>query len=247
MQNVRAKVVAITGASSGIGAATALHLASLGARVVIGAPAGTVHDMERVVGEIRAAGGQAAYVTVDVTQRAEVAAFVKFTTATFGRLDVMVNNAGVMALSPIDALKVDEWDRMVDINIKGMLYGIAAALPVMQAQQSGHVINIASVAGHVVTQNSGVYCATKMAVRAVSEGLRQEVGENIRVTIISPGAVQSNLASSITHAESREEEAKVRAIAVKAQAIAGAIAFAISQTPDVDVNEILIRPTAQPF
>lgn len=247
MDNIKGKVIAITGASSGIGAATARHLASKGASVVIGAPANTRGDLERIVGEIRGAGGKAAFTELDVTRLADVVAFVEFAKESFGRLDVMVNNAGVMALAPLDALKVDEWDRMIDINVKGVLYGIAASLPVMQAQNSGHIINVASVAGHIVTKNSGVYCATKSAVRVISEGLRQEVGDSIRVTIISPGAVESNLATSISHAESRAEEKRVRDIAVKAVAIAGAIAFAIDQTSDVDVNEILIRPTAQPF
>lgn len=247
MENVKDKVVAITGASSGIGAATARHLAELGAQVVLGAPASTRHDMEAIVADIQRSGGKAAYTVVDVTNLEEVKAFVQFAVTTFGRLDVIFNNAGVMPLSPIDAFKVGEWDLMIDVNIKGVLYGIAAALPIMQAQKSGHIINTASVAGHIVTKNSAVYCGTKIAVRAISEGLRQEVDENIRVTIISPGAVESNLASSISHVESKAEEAKVRQIAVKAKAIAGAVAFAISQTPDVDVNEILLRPTAQPF
>jgi NADP-dependent 3-hydroxy acid dehydrogenase YdfG len=159
----------------------------------------------------------------------------------------MINNAGVMPLSPINAFKIDEWDLMIDVNIKGVLYGVASALPVMQQQNCGHIINIASVAGHIVTKNSAVYCGTKFAVRVISEGLRQEVGDSIRVTIISPGAVQSNLASTITDPEAKAEERKVRDIAVKADAIAGAIAYAISQPPEVDVNEILLRPTAQPF
>lgn len=247
MQNVHGKVVAITGASSGIGEATARYLAGLGAHVVIGAPANTVPAMETIVQQIQDAGGTAAFVVLDVTQRDDVQNFVDFTVDKFGRLDVIVNNAGIMPLSPIEALKVNEWDAMIDINIKGVLYGIAAALPVMKAQDSGHIVNIASVAGHIVTRNSAVYCGTKVAVRAISEGLRQEVGEKIRTTIISPGAVQSNLASTISDAEAKAEEQKVRDIAVKAEAIASAIAFAISQPAEVDVNEILIRPTAQPF
>lgn len=247
MQNVHGKVVAITGASSGIGEATARYLAGLGAHVVIGAPASTVPAMETIVQQIQDAGGTAAFVVLDVTQRDDVQNFVDFTVDKFGRLDVIVNNAGIMPLSPIEALKVNEWDAMIDINIKGVLYGIAAALPVMKAQDSGHIVNIASVAGHIVTRNSAVYCGTKVAVRAISEGLRQEVGEKIRTTIISPGAVQSNLASTISDAEAKAEEQKVRDIAVKAEAIASAIAFAISQPAEVDVNEILIRPTAQPF
>ncbi|PLR64144.1 oxidoreductase [Pseudomonas sp. QC2] len=247
MENVKGKVVAITGASSGIGEATARYLAGLGAKVVIGAPANTVSAMEKIVKEIQSAGGTATHVVVDVTRRQDVQHFVDVAVETYGRLDVIVNNAGIMPLSPIEALKVDEWDAMIDINIKGVLYGIAAALPVMKAQNSGHIVNIASVAGHIVTRNSAVYCGTKIAVRAISEGLRQEIGEHIRTTIISPGAVESNLASTITDVEAKAEEKKVRDIAMKATAIAGAIAFAMSQPPEVDVNEILIRPTAQPF
>lgn len=247
MDNIEGKVVAITGGSSGIGAATARHLAQSGAHVVIGAPSNTVDAMSQIVDEIRANGMKAEYCSVDVRERAQVAEFIQRAVDSFGRIDVLINNAGVMPLSPLDALKVDEWDLMVDINLKGVLYGIAAALPPMQKQQSGHIINLASVAGHVVTPNSAVYCATKTAVRAVSEGLRQEVGENIRVTMISPGAVQSNLAATITDADSRRQEAKVRALAMSASVIANAIAYAISQPNEVDVNEILIRPTAQPF
>lgn len=247
MKNIEDKVIAITGGSSGIGEAAARHLASQGAKVVIGAPSNTTAAMSRIVDEIRAAGQKAEYYALDVRDRAQMKGFVQHTVDAFGRIDVLINNAGVMPLSPVEALKVDEWDLMVDINIKGVLYGIAAALPVMRKQSSGQFINMASVAGHVITPNSAVYCATKTAVRAVSEGLRQEVGEDIRVTLISPGAVQSNLANSITDQQSREEEARVRALAIKAESIAHAMAYAISQPREVDVNEILIRPTAQPF
>ncbi|PRZ44973.1 NADP-dependent 3-hydroxy acid dehydrogenase YdfG [Paraburkholderia fungorum] len=241
------KVVVVTGGSSGIGEATARELASRGATVVIGALGNTVNAMKRIVEDIQGAGGKAAYYEVDVTKREDVEGLVKFAHERFGRVDVMVNNAGIMPLSPIDALKVEEWDRMIDINIKGVLYGIAAVLPGMKSRRSGHIINIASVAGHIVTKGSAVYCGTKFAVRAISEGLRQEVGDDIRVTIISPGAVESHLADSITDENSKAEEAKVRAIAIGARYIAGAIAFAMEQPPEVDVNEILIRPTAQPF
>lgn len=247
MNNIEGKVIAITGGSSGIGEAAARHLAAAGAKIVIGAPANTTEALSRIVDEIRSSGSKAEYVTVDVRERAEVQHFVDHAVSSFGKIDVLINNAGVMPLSPMEALKVDEWDLMVDINVKGVLYGIAAALPHMRRQGEGHIINMASVAGHVVTPNSAVYCATKTAVRAVSEGLRQEIGEDIRVTLISPGAVQSNLASSITDEISKREEAKVRALAIPAEAIAQSMAFAISQPREVDVNEILIRPTAQPF
>ncbi|MFI0821929.1 SDR family oxidoreductase [Streptomyces sp. NPDC021098] len=241
------KVIAVTGASSGIGEATARALAAQGNFVILGALEHTIPELEKIVSDIRAEGGTAVWCAVDVTDRKQVEAFVARTVEEFGRLDVLVNNAGIMPLSPIERLKVDEWDAMIDINLKGVLYGIGAALPVMQAQNSGHFVNIASVAGHVVTPNSAVYCATKAAVRVVSEGLRQEVGDSIRVTIISPGAVQSNLAATISDAESRAEEAKVRAVAIEADVVAGAIAFAINQPMTVDVNEVLLRPTAQPF
>lgn len=247
MKNIEDKVIAITGGSSGIGEAAARHLASQCAKVVIGAPSNTTAAMSRIVDEIRADGHKAEYYALDVRDRVQMEGFVQHTVDAFGRIDVLINNAGVMPLSPVEALKVDEWDLMVDINIKGVLYGIAAALPVMRKQGSGQFINMASVAGHVITPNSAVYCATKTAVRAVSEGLRQEVGEDIRVTLISPGAVQSNLANSISDQQSRDEEARVRALAIKAEAIAQAMAYAISQPREVDVNEILIRPTAQPF
>lgn len=182
---------------------------------------------------------------MDVTDREQVEGLVKAAVEEFGRLDVIVNNAGLMPLSPLSALKVDEWDRMVDVNIKGVLYGIAAALSEMEKQQDGHIINLSSVAGHAVFETSAVYSGTKHAVRAISEGLRMEVGENIRSTIISPGAVESELTSQITHSDSAEGADALYDDAIGADAVARAIVFAIEQPRDVDVNEIIVRPTAQ--
>jgi NADP-dependent 3-hydroxy acid dehydrogenase YdfG len=201
--------------------------------------------LQTVVADIQRAGGQVAAKQVDVTKRREVDAFVQAAVAKFGRMDVLVNNAGLMALGPIDKALVDEWDRMVDINIKGVLYGIAAALPVFARQKGGHIINIASVAGHKVSMGGAVYCATKHAVRAISEGLRQEV-DGIRTTIISPGAVQSELPLGISDPDTAAHVQEFyRQQAIPADAVARAIAYAIEQPADVDINEILLRPTVQ--
>jgi NADP-dependent 3-hydroxy acid dehydrogenase YdfG len=243
MVGVDGKVVAITGASSGIGEATARMLAGLGAKVVIGAR--RTDRLERLAGEITAAGGSVRARMLDVTRRADVAAFVEVAQAEFGRLDVMVNNAGVMPLSPLDALKVEEWDRMVDVNIKGVLYGIAAALPVMKAQGSGQIINLSSIGGHRVSPTAAVYCATKFAVGAISDGLRQEM-DRIRVTVISPGTTTSELADTISDPTARDAMKAWRAITISPDAVARAIAYAIGQPDDVDVSEIVVRPTASP-
>jgi NADP-dependent 3-hydroxy acid dehydrogenase YdfG len=243
MSNIEGKVVVITGASSGLGEATARHLASKGASVFLGAR--RMDRLQTVVADIQRAGGRAAAMRVDVTRRAEVDAFLQAATEKFGRIDVLVNNAGLMALAPIGKTLVDEWDRMIDINIKGVLYGIAAALPVFARQKGGHIINIASVAGHKVSMGGAVYCATKHAVRVISEGIRQEV-DGIRTTIISPGAVQSELPLGISDPETAAGTKEFyRLTAIPADAVARAIAFAIEQPADVDINEILLRPTAQ--
>lgn len=243
MVGVDGKVVAITGASSGIGEATARMLAGLGAKVVIGAR--RTDRLERLAGEITAAGGSVRAWMLDVTRRADVAAFVEVAQAEFGRLDVMVNNAGVMPLSPLDALKVEEWDRMVDVNIKGVLYGIAAALPVMKAQGAGQIINLSSIGGHRVSPTAAVYCATKFAVGAISDGLRQEM-DRIRVTVISPGTTTSELADTISDPTARDAMKAWRAITISPDAVARAIAYAIGQPDDVDVSEIVVRPTSSP-
>jgi NADP-dependent 3-hydroxy acid dehydrogenase YdfG len=241
MSNLNGKVVLITGASSGIGEGAARLLAEQGARVVLGAR--RTDRLEKLAAEL---GENARYRTLDVTSREEMEAFVAYAEAEFGRVDVIVNNAGLMPLSPLNALKVDEWDRMIDVNIRGVLHGIAATLPRMEAQGSGQIINISSIGGHYVVPTAAVYCATKYAVRAISDGLRQET-DKIRVTVISPGVVESELASTITHEASQEGMKSFRQIAITPDAIARAIAFAISQPEDVDVSEIIVRPTASPY
>lgn len=238
---VEGKVVVVTGASSGIGEATARMLAQRGARVVVGAR--RVDRLEALVAEIRAAGGVAEYQALDVTRREQVEAIVDLARRTYGRVDVVVNNAGIMPLSMMEQLKVDEWDRMIDVNIKGLLYGVAAGLPIMREQKSGHFINLSSIGGHFVVPTGAVYCATKFAVRAISDGLRQELGPDIRVTIISPGVVESELAESISDARARDEMKEFRANAIPADAIARAIVFAIEQPGDVSVSEMIVRPT----
>jgi len=241
--NLKNKVIAITGASSGIGEATARLLAKRGAKVVLGAR--RTDKLKKIESEIAASGGEALFQTVDVTSRKEMKAFADAAVKRFGRLDVFVNNAGLMPLSPLAADKVDEWDQMIDINIKGVLYGISAALPHFQTQNSGHLINISSVAGHIVFPGGAVYCATKFAVKAISEGFRQEVGPHIRTTIISPGAVNTELATHITDAHAVDAMKAVLDVAIDSEAIARAIVFAIEQPGEVDINEILVRPTAQ--
>ncbi|KOU16087.1 SDR family oxidoreductase [Streptomyces virginiae] len=236
------KVVAITGASSGIGEATARRLAADGHRVLLGAR--RTERLEALSREINAAGGAAAYRRLDVTDAADVRAFVAAAGERYGRLDVMVNNAGVMPLSPLDALAVDEWDLMIDVNVRGVLHGIAAALPVMRARGGGHIVNIASVGAYEVSPTAAVYCATKFAVRAISEGLRQESGGDVRVTLVSPGVTESELADHISDPAAREAMQAYRAVALPASAVADAIAYAVSQPPEVDVNEIVVRPAA---
>jgi NADP-dependent 3-hydroxy acid dehydrogenase YdfG len=244
MSEVKGKVVAITGASSGIGEAAARGLAAAGAKVVLGAR--RLDRLEAIAADIRKSGGEAEIQAIDVSKREDLMRLVKKAQDRFGRLDVLIGNAGLMPLSPLDDLRVDEWERMIDVNIKGVLYGIAAALPVFRAQGSGHFINVSSVAGHRVSPTSAVYSGTKYAVRAISEGLRQEAGDTIRVTIISPGAVESELAETITNARVKERIVEYRKMAIPADAIAAAMAYAIGQPENVDVSEILIRPTAQP-
>ena len=244
MSDVKGKVVAITGASSGIGEAAARLLAASGARVMLGAR--RADRLALIADDIRRKNGEADVLAIDVSRRADLALLVTRAQDRFDRLDVLISNAGLMPLSPLDDLRVDEWDRMIDVNIKGVLYGIAAALPVFRKQGSGHFINVSSVAGHRVGPNGAVYSATKFAVRALSEGLRQEAGDRIRVTIISPGAVESELAETISNPDVKQRIQDYRKMAIPAEAIAAAMAYAIGQPGNVDVNEILIRPTAQP-
>jgi NADP-dependent 3-hydroxy acid dehydrogenase YdfG len=242
--NVMEKVVLITGASSGIGAGIARELAKAGATVVLGAR--RTERLEELADEIRQNGGKVMTRRLDVTNRADVAAFADAARAEFGRVDVIVNNAGIMPLSPMASMKVDEWDRMVDVNIKGVLHGVAAVLPEMTERGSGHIINIASIGALQVVPTAAVYCATKFAVRAISDGLRQE-NDRLRVTCIHPGVVESELASTITDPVAAEGMKTYRAIALKPDAIARAVRFAIEQPEDVDVNEIVVRPTRSSY
>jgi NADP-dependent 3-hydroxy acid dehydrogenase YdfG len=244
MSAITGKVIAITGASSGIGEATARYLAKEGARVVLGAR--RTDRLETLVEAIRAEGGTALYRALDVTDRADMEALAREAVREYGRLDVFVNNAGVMPLSPLDALKVEEWDRMIDVNIRGVLHGIAASLPIMKAQGTGQIINLSSIGGHAVSPTAAVYCATKFAVGAISEGLRQE-NDRIRVTVISPGVTESELAETISDETAREAMQGFRRIAIPAEAIARAIGYAIAQPDDVDVSELIVRPTASPY
>lgn len=246
MSGIQEKVVVVTGASSGIGKATARLLAQKGAKLVLAAR--RTEKLAQLVSEIRTAGGHAEYQTADVSREEDVESLVWFAKNTFGRVDVIINNAGVMPLSALEELKVNEWERMIDVNIKGVLYGISAGLPIMKAQGAGHFINISSIGGHYIVPTAAVYCATKFAVRAISEGLRQEqLGGDIRVTIISPGVVESELAESISDPGARENMKSFRKIALQPDAIARAIGYAIEQPKDVDVSEIIVRPTASPY
>ena len=242
---IAGKVVVITGASSGLGEATARLLSAQGATVVLGAR--RVERLQKLVDELTANGGQAFALATDVTDHNQVKSLVDAAVRKYGRIDVMINNAGLMPHSPLERLKIDDWNRTIDVNIKGVLYGIAAALPHMKQQKAGHIINVSSVAGHKVTPNGAVYCATKHAVRALSEGLRVEVKPyNIRTTIISPGAVATELPDSITEPDVAAGISKFyKEYAIPADSFARAVAFAMSQPEDVDINEILFRPTRQ--
>lgn len=242
--NIEGKIVVITGASSGLGEATARHLSQQGATVVFGAR--RVERIEALARELESDGRKAMAIQTDVTQSAQVQRLVDAAVAAYGRIDVMINNAGLMPHSPLERLKIADWDRMIDVNIKGVLYGIAAALPHMKQQKSGHFINVSSVAGHKVRPGGAVYSATKHAVLALSEGLRLEVKPyNIRTTVISPGAVATELPDSITEADVAASVRKIYENAIPADAFARAVAYAMSQPDDVDVNEILFRPTRQ--
>jgi NADP-dependent 3-hydroxy acid dehydrogenase YdfG len=243
MSDIKGKVILITGASSGIGEATARMLARKGANVVLGAR--RTDRLEKVTKEIRDEGGTAHFRALDVSKLDDMQAFANFALETHGRIDVVVNNAGVMPLSKLEELKIDEWNRMIDVNIRGVLHGIAAGLPVMKKQGSGQFVNLSSIGGHLVWPTCAVYSATKFAVIAISEGLRQE-NDNIRVTVISPGVTESELAHSISDESAREAMKEFRKLAIPPEAIARAIAFAIEQPDDVDVNEIIVRPTASP-
>jgi NADP-dependent 3-hydroxy acid dehydrogenase YdfG len=244
-ENIRDKVVVITGASSGLGEAAARLLAKEGAKLVLGAR--RLDRLQALAGELSL--GKDAIMQTDVTDVAQVRRLVDHAVKTHGRVDVIINNAGLMPHSPLERGKVEDWDRMIDVNIKGVLYGIAAALPHMKTQKSGHIINVSSVAGHKVGPGGAVYAATKHAVRIISEGLRQEVKPyNIRTTIISPGAVATELPDSVTEPDVAEGvRALYDRVAIPADSFARTVVFAMSQPDEVDINEILFRPTAQEY
>ena len=238
----RGKVVLITGASSGIGAGIARELGRAGARLALGAR--RTERLDALAAEIGGAfGAEVLTRRLDVTDRDDVAAFTEAARARYGRVDVLINNAGIMPLSPMAALKVAEWDAMIDVNIKGVLHGIAAVLPEMTARGAGHIVNIASIGALAVVPTAAVYCATKYAVRAISDGLRQE-NQKLRVTCVHPGVVESELADTITDPTAAQAMKAYRAIALTPDAIGRAVRFVLEQPDDVDVSEIVVRPTA---
>lgn len=244
MTGIIGKVVAITGASSGIGEATALHLADRGARLVLGAR--RLDRLELLSGRITEAGGEAVPVQSDVRSRADTERLVATARERFGRLDVLVSNAGSMAISPLDELRTDDWDLMVDVNLKGVLNGIAAALPAFREQGSGHFVHTASTAAYKVVPGQAVYAATKTAVKALTEGLRQEAGPSLRVTLVSPGATDTEgLGKGASADTSAELLARYRSIAQPPEAVARAIAYAVEQPATVDVSELVVRSVAQ--
>ncbi len=243
MSAIQNKVVIITGASSGLGEATARRLAKNGAKLMLAAR--RENRLQKLGSEIEQDGGTAKYQVTDVTDRSAVDALVKVTKEAYGKIDVLVNNAGLMPLSPLAEIKVEEWEKMIDVNIKGVLYGIAAVMPVMLQQESGHIINLSSVAGHKVFPGGAVYCATKFAIKAISEGIRLESEGKIRSTNISPGVVDTELTDTISDEETAKNVEQMYSVAIDADAIARAITFAIEQPEDVDINEMIIRPTKQ--
>ncbi|RVU53545.1 SDR family NAD(P)-dependent oxidoreductase [Pseudomonas syringae] len=244
MSNIQGKVVLITGASSGIGEAAARLIAAKGAHVVLGAR--RVERLQTLAADIEAQGGSARFRALDVTDALDMQAFADFAKHAFGKIDVIINNAGVMPLSPLAALNIAEWNQMLDVNVRGVLHGIAAVLPSMQAQGHGQIINISSIGGLAVSPTAAVYCATKFAVRAISDGLRQET-DKIRVTVVCPGVVESELADSISDETAREAMKAFRKVALEPDAIARALVYAIEQPDGVDVNEIVVRPTGSAY
>lgn len=243
-KEIKGKVVAITGASSGMGEATALMLAAQGAKIVAGAR--RTDRLANLVARITQAGGEAVYIRTDVKQRIDLINLVELAIKQYGKLDVLINNAGIGPISLMEELRVEDWEEMIDINVKGVLYGIAASLPVFRQQGFGHIINIASTAGHRIVPTMAVYAGSKFAVRAISEGLRQEAGDKLRVTIISPGVVKTSFVESITDVGMKASIMETMGnIGISPDAIARAILYAMEQPAEVDINEIVIRPTAQ--
>jgi NADP-dependent 3-hydroxy acid dehydrogenase YdfG len=242
--NIKGKVVAITGASSGIGAATAIMLAAKGAKVVLGAR--REDRLKSLAKKIKADGGEAIYLETDIRNQQDLIQMVQLACETYGRLDVIVNNAGIARLSRIDDVQVSDWEEMIDVNLKGTLYGIAAALPVFKRQGFGHIINIISTSGIKIVPLQGVYAGTKNAVRTITEALRQESGGLYRITGISPGFVNTELSDHITDEAARSAiKEKAAHIAITPDAIAGAVAYAISQPDNVELGDIVIRPSVQ--
>jgi NADP-dependent 3-hydroxy acid dehydrogenase YdfG len=244
MSNIKDKVIIITGASSGIGEATAHELASKGAKVVLAAR--REDRLLKLQQEIQSAGGQAIYKVTDVASAKQMEELASYAVKEFGKIDVIVNNAGVMPLSPVHEKKITEWEMMIDVNIKGVLYGIAAVLPYMRERKEGHIINVSSIAGHLVFKGSAVYSGTKFAVRAITEGVRmEEASNNIRTTIISPGTIQTELAGTISGKDVKDWVVENMKIGIHPSGIARGIASAIEQPADVSINEMIIRPTIQ--
>jgi NADP-dependent 3-hydroxy acid dehydrogenase YdfG len=243
MSGISGQVVIVTGASSGIGAATAERLAAAGAKVMLAARRGD--RLREIVDRIRAAGGDASYCVTDVSQQAATQRLAAATLEAYGRIDVLVNDAGVMSISPLSERRVEDWDRMIDINLKGVLYAMAAVLPVMQKQKSGHLINVASTLAHVPRGGAAVYCATKAAVLSISEAFRQEIGPDIRTTVISPGAVTSELHAGVADPGVRAALAEAYQNALSGTTVAEAILYALLQPAGVGINEIVLRPTTQ--
>jgi len=244
LHSTTAKVILLTGASSGIGEATARLLSAEGHILLLGAR--RRERLEALSQQLREQGATVDVLETDVRRRGDLQQLADLAIEKYGRIDVLINNAGIMPLSPLAALKVEEWESMLEVNVRGVLYGIAAVLPVMQAQQRGHIINVASIGAHSVSPTAAVYCATKYAVRALSEGLRQE-HDNLRVSVISPGVVESELAETISDDTARDAMRAFRKIALKPKSIARAISWSIAQPDEVDISEIIVRPTASPY
>lgn len=244
MQNIKGKVVAITGASSGMGKAIAIELAKNGAKVVLGAR--RTEQLQQIVEKIESKGGQAAFVQIDVKNKADLVRLVKTAVEQYGKLDVIVNNAGVSQLSRLDELDMDGWEEMIDINLKGVLYGMAAAIPVFRQQQSGHIVNIISTSGIKIVPMQGVYAGTKNAIRTIAEAFRQESDGTIRITGISPGFVKTDFADNIKNEEMKTAVQKgMEQMAIDPIAIANAVMYAVSQPSDVEIGDIVIRPSKQ--
>jgi NADP-dependent 3-hydroxy acid dehydrogenase YdfG len=244
MQNIKGKIVAITGASSGMGKAIAIELAKNGAKPVLGARR-TAH-LQQIVEEIKSEGGDATFVQIDVKNKVDLIKFVNTAVEHYGKLDVIVNNAGVSQLSRIDELDIDGWEEMIDINLKGVLYGMASAIPVFRQQQSGHIVNIISTSGIKIVAMQGVYAGTKNAIRTIAEAFRQESDGTIRITGISPGFVKTDFANHIKNEEMKTAvQQGMEQIAIDPTAIANAVIYAISQPDDVEIGDIVIRPSKQ--